>query len=69
MTTQTTTSRPSFLARIGRALLNATEAVAAAQGRSNLYRELNAMSDAQLEEIGVRREDIARHVFRDIISI
>lgn len=30
---------------------------------------LNAMSDAELAEIGIRREDIARVVFRDVLYV
>lgn len=30
---------------------------------------LNAMSDAQLAERGLKREDIIRHVFRDLLYI
>lgn len=69
MTTETVSQRPGLFARIGRALMEGAETLSAAQGRSNLYRELNAMSDAQLAQIGLRREDIARYVFRDIINL
>lgn len=69
MTTQSISDRPGFFARMWTAMMTGAEAAAAAQGRSNLYREMDAMSDAQLAEIGLKREDIARYVFRDIINI
>jgi len=30
---------------------------------------LQAMDDMQLADMGLRREDIARHVFRDVYAI
>lgn len=41
---------------------------ALAQARTAQYERLNNMSDAQLADMGLKREDIARHVFRDIIA-
>ena len=37
--------------------------------RSDEIERLNALSDAQLSKMGLRREDIARHVFRDLFYI
>lgn len=37
-----------------------------ALSRSEEFQRLNDMSDARLAEMGLRREDIARHVFRDV---
>ncbi len=37
-----------------------------ALSRSEEFERLNAMSDAQLAKMNLRREDIARHVFRDV---
>lgn len=58
-------STPSLLARIGKALLNAGEAFVEARSRSAEFQYYTDMSDAQLAEKGMRREDIALHVFRD----
>ena len=43
--------------------------LAAAQSRAGEVERLNAMSDAELARMGLKREDIARHVFRDILYI
>jgi uncharacterized protein YjiS (DUF1127 family) len=37
-----------------------------ALSRSEEFQRLNDMSDTRLAELGLRREDIARHVFRDV---
>ncbi|SLN22755.1 hypothetical protein PSA7680_00916 [Pseudoruegeria aquimaris] len=43
----------------------------AAESRSRVaeLERLNAKSDAELAEMGLRREDIARYVFRDALYI
>ena len=45
--------------------------VAAAQAnrRVKLVEQLSAKSDAELAEMGMRREDIVRHVFADVSHI
>ena len=43
--------------------------VAAAQSRATEVERLNAKTDAELARMGVRREDSARYVFRDILYI
>ena len=40
-----------------------------ARSRMHEIEALNARSDAQLAEMGLRREDIPRHVFRDILYL
>ncbi|ETX30538.1 hypothetical protein [Roseivivax isoporae] len=42
-----------------------------AESNSRLRRmqALNAMSDAELARRGIRREDIARHVFADVLYV
>ena len=47
-------------------LLRAVDVAASASARIREMEHLNARSDAQLEKMGLRREDIARHVFRDV---
>ena len=37
-----------------------------ALSRSEEFQRLNDMPDTRLAEMGLRREDIARHVFRDV---
>lgn len=37
--------------------------------RAQLAERLNAMSDAQLAEKGLKREDIVRYVFRDCMYV
>lgn len=38
-----------------------------AKSRMPQMEALNAKSDEELAEMGLRREDIARHVFRDVL--
>ena len=40
-----------------------------AQSRANQVQRLEGMTDAELARIGLRREDIARYVFRAILYI
>ena len=40
--------------------------VAEANSRAREFDRLNAMSDAALAAKGLKRDDIARHVFRDL---
>ena len=39
--------------------------IAEADDKSRRVQELEALSDAQLAKIGLQRQDIVRHVFRD----
>ena len=41
--------------------------VAKARSRSDQFEALNSKTDAQLAKMGIAREDIARHVFRDYL--
>lgn len=47
-------------------LLRGMEAQAKVTSRRNQIEALEAKSDAQLARMGIRREDIAYHVFRDL---
>ena len=58
-----------FFSRITATLISAATAYGAAQSRADEVERLNAKSDAELSRIGLRREDIARYVFRDILYI
>ena len=62
----------SFLARVGdffMSLFNSIDLAASANARIAQMEKLNAKSDEELKKMGLRREDIARHVFRDIYHI
>lgn len=63
--TGTTSLFHTLFAAIKRAL----SSYDAAQSRANEVRRLEGMTDAELARIGLRREQIARYVFRDILYI
>ena len=50
-------------------VFNGLTSIAEANSRVKEADRLNALSDAQLAKIGLRREDIVRHVFRDILHV
>lgn len=54
-----------FFASLGRALTAASEG----QARLDEAARLQAKSDAQLAELGIKRDDIVRHVFRDMLHV
>ncbi len=71
-----TTSDAGLLHRIGAAFTAALDALAkarvasaSAEARFSEVRRLQAMSDAELAELGVARDRIVHHVFRDIYMI
>ncbi|EPX75943.1 DUF1127 domain-containing protein [Salipiger mucosus] len=55
-----------LLSRILSGIGNAIVAVGEANPRLRRVEKLQRMSDAQLAERGIRREDIVRHVFHDV---
>lgn len=57
---------PSLFSRIGGALSNALESYAAARMRTAEFEYYNNLSDAELADKGLRREEIAQHIFRDL---
>lgn len=59
-------AQSGFLARLGTKIVNFIEAVQRSNSRARELERLNAMSDEALAEQGLRREDIVRHVFRDV---
>ncbi|MDE0985605.1 MAG: DUF1127 domain-containing protein [Yoonia sp.] len=61
--------RPSFLKTVTRVIGGFFTAVMEANSRHDQVQRLSAMSDAQLAEFGVRREDIVRYVFRDVYHL
>jgi uncharacterized protein YjiS (DUF1127 family) len=76
MTTTTTAARSSVLAgtraqldRLFASIGQGFNAYLESQGRTEEIERLSSKSDKQLAEMGLRREDIPRYVFRDLIHI
>ncbi|WP_293449006.1 DUF1127 domain-containing protein [Planktotalea sp.] len=57
-----------ILQRIGAGFKSAFNSMIEGRMRSSEFEHYNSMSDDKLAKIGLRREDIARHVFRDLYS-
>lgn len=55
----------AFFARVGEALYNGSNMSA----RARQIEALQSMTDAQLAEKGIKRDEIVHHVFRDIYYI
>lgn len=55
----------SFFRMVGQAMISTS----AANRRLLIVEKLQAKSDAELADIGLRREDIVRHVFRDMLDV
>lgn len=51
-----------------RALAKAVAQARGAQARYERLRRLHALSDEELSRRGLKREDLARHVFRDVFA-
>ena len=71
MTTTTTTEisstlRPGFWTRFVEALARGVERSARVRSRRARIEALEAKSDAELARLGIRRDEIAYHVFRDM---
>ena len=62
-------SQPSILSKIGTGIVAAMTRIMDAQDRSPEVRRLEAMSDVELAEMGIKRENIIRHVFRDVYGL
>lgn len=58
-------SLSALFSRLGAALMRAAES----RSRVEQMERLNAKSDEELAALGLRREDIARYVFRDMMFI
>lgn len=48
---------------------NGLESLAEARSRRDQIETLNALSDAQLQAMGLRRDQIVAHVFRDRLGV
>ncbi|SPF79811.1 DUF1127 domain-containing protein [Pseudoprimorskyibacter insulae] len=55
----------NIFAAIGRAFVHAAES----NHRMQKIQYLTSLSDAELAARGIKREDIARHVFRDVFYV
>lgn len=55
------------IARFFSTLASSIDLAASSKARMRQIDQLSALSDAELEAKGLRREDIARYVFRDIL--
>lgn len=62
-TTNVTVATPGFLERIGTFFVRLAEN----NVRARRIEYLQSLSDDQLHRIGLRREDIVRHVFSDVM--
>jgi hypothetical protein len=60
------TAKPSFWARVLRGTNQFFANLANAQNRTNTVERMQKLSDADLAKMGVRRQDIVRHVYGDI---
>ena len=58
-----------FPLRIGEAVLNVLIRIAEANPRMREIERLQGLSDDALAKRNIRREDIVRHVFRDVYYI
>jgi hypothetical protein len=62
-------SQPSLLSKIGTGFVAVMTRIMDAQDRSPEVRRLEALSDIELAEMGLKRADIIRHVFRDVYGV
>lgn len=62
-------AKPSFFATVKDIIANSFDVVMMAHGRSEDIARFQNMSDRQLADIGIARDDIVAHVFRDKFSI
>ncbi|WP_425100957.1 DUF1127 domain-containing protein [Tropicibacter sp. S64] len=64
-----TTPASAPLAGLGRRILAALVMIAESNPRMREIERLTAKSDDDLEAMGLKREDIVRHVMRDMLHI
>ena len=62
-------SLPDLLQRAGESVSNSFMALAEAHARTREIEELKAMSDADLRKLGITRDRIVHHVFRDLLHV
>ena len=61
--------KPSFATRLGQGFARFFTNLADAQNRTKIVERMQNLSDRDLQQMGVRREDIVRHVYRDIYYV
>ena len=66
-TTHVPTSNP--IATFFNAIMDSLISISETSQRMREVERLQAMSDTELAKRGLRREDIARHVFRDLFYV
>ncbi|MDB9708137.1 hypothetical protein LY10_01577 [Planktotalea frisia] len=66
-TSASTSSSASFLKRVGAGIWDVLVQMGHARARTAEMQYYMDMSDAELAEKGLRREDIVRHVFRGML--
>ncbi|KEJ95802.1 hypothetical protein [Pseudosulfitobacter pseudonitzschiae] len=59
----------SVLSRVFTALIEAGQKSRSMEARMHLIERLNAMSDAQLAELKIERDNIPAYVFRDLYYV
>ena len=69
ITASSTHASEPFFSRAIDTFFRGLVSIAEGTSRMKAINALNAMDDAQLADMGLRREDIARHVFRDVYAI
>ncbi len=67
--TPTAQDRPAFFAAFSERVIAFFERLSDAQNRTATVKALQNLSDRELSDIGIAREDIVRHVYRDIYYI
>lgn len=65
-TSTTNLSQDGFFTRLFNGIAERFEQHAHVMSRRGLIEELEAKSDEELAEMGIKREDIVRHVFQDL---
>ncbi|MCA0938837.1 MULTISPECIES: DUF1127 domain-containing protein [Alloyangia] len=69
LTASARTEQAPFFSRFFAAIGNGLVAMGEANPRLRKIEALQRLSDEQLAERGIRREDIARHVFQDVFYL
>lgn len=69
MTNTAYAPRTNVFAQIGNGIMNVLVAMAEANGRVKQIDRLQSMSDAELARRGIKRDEIAHHVFRDVYYV
>ncbi len=66
--TNTVQDRSAFFAALSGRVFAFLDRLMTAQSRTTAVDALQELSDRELSDIGIAREDIVRHVYRDVYS-